>query len=90
MPAGLAPDGTTVVSPSVTMTWSGVSGAASYEIAIERQVGATWTSYTTYTSTTPSKTFWPQSHGTSYRFHVRAIVANVPTAWSVWASFAFS
>lgn len=90
VPTGLAPDGTVVSTPSVTMTWVGVTGASRYEVAIERQVGTAWQAYTTYSTTATSKTFWPQTHGVSYRFRVRAIVGSAPTEWSALATFAFS
>jgi hypothetical protein len=89
VPVGLAPDGVTVTTPSVTMAWSAITDATSYQIAIEYQVGSAWSSYVTYSSTTASKTFWPQYHGTSYRFRVRAQVGGVFGAWSADATFAY-
>ena len=71
------------------MTWSAVAGATQYQDAIEVQVGAAWQAYTTYTTTTASKTFYPQTRGTSYRFRVRALVAGSYGAWSSYATFAY-
>jgi hypothetical protein len=89
VPTGLAPDGVTVTTASVTMTWGAVTGATRYEIGIETQAGTSWQSYVTYTTTTASKTFWPQIHATSYRFRVRADRGAGYGAWSSFATFAY-
>jgi hypothetical protein len=89
VPSGLAPDGVTVTTASVTMTWGAVTGATRYEIGVEYQIGTTWQSYFTYTSTAASKTFYPQHHATSYRFRVRADLGSGYHAWSSYATFAY-
>jgi hypothetical protein len=89
VPTGLAPDGITVTAASVALTWSAVTGATRYEIAVETQAGTGWQIYFTYTSTTAGKTIWPQTHGTSYRFRVRADRGAGYGAWSSFATFGY-
>jgi len=90
VPTNLAPDGGTLASASVTMSWSAGTGADAYEVGIEYLSGTTWRTYTTYAASTTSKTFWPQYHATSYRFRVRARTAGAWSPWSAWAQFAWT
>lgn len=89
VPTGLMPDGVTVTTAAVTLRWSAVTSATQYTVAIEYLVAGTWRAYTTYTTTTASKTFYPQTHGTTYRFRARARVGGVDGAWSTDASFTY-
>lgn len=86
----LAPDGTTVSTPAVTLTCGAVTGATKYEFSIE-SLGKTgsWVPYTKYTGTGPSRTFYPQLHGTTYRWRVRAELSGAWTASSKDATFAY-
>lgn len=86
-PTGLTPDGGTVLtSSSVTMSCAAVTGATSYEFAIEYLVSGAWKTYYTYAPTLPRQTFYPQSK-TSYRFTVRAKVNGTFTPKSNAATF---
>lgn len=89
VPTNLSPSGGTITTPSVTLRCDPVSGATSYELAIEVRSGATFGAYYTYTSSTPSKTFYPATHGTAYRFRVRASTAAGFGPWSSYATFDF-
>lgn len=84
-PTGLSPSATTITTGSVTLRCDAYTGATRYELVVEVLSGGTWSSYTTYTTTAPSKTFYPVTHGTSYRFRVRAQTAS---AWSPASSYA--
>ena len=74
-------------TPNVTLTFAPVASATRYEIAIESLGASGFTAYFTYTTTTPSKTFWPATRGTTYRFRVRATVGGTVRAWSAYATF---
>lgn len=89
VPAGLAPDaGILVTTASVTMTWTPVAGATSYDVAIENLTTlSTWATYYTYSGAAANRTFYPQVHSTSYRFRVRSLVAGVRSDWSAYATF---
>ncbi len=89
VPVGLQPDGVTMTTASVTMSCSPVAGASRYEFSIEYGGGTLWTTYTSYLTTLPTKTFWPQVHGRSYRWRVRATVNGVAGTWSAWATFQY-
>ena len=71
------------------MSCASVSGATSYTFDIQYVHSGSWASYYTYTTSTNSKTFWPQVTGTSYRFRVKATNANGDSSWSGWASFSY-
>ena len=86
-PSSLAPDGTTVATASVTLSCGAVAGATRYDFAIESASGAGWVAYYTYSSSAPSRTFWPQTRGLDYRFRVRALVNGTVGDWSSYASF---
>lgn len=90
VPTALAPDGNVVVSTSsVTLTCSGVTGATSYEFAIESQSANGYVPYYTYAPTAASRTFYPWTHGIGYRWRVRAKVAGVFGAFSPYATFQY-
>jgi hypothetical protein len=90
-PTGLSPDGVSLSSASVTLACAPVAGATRYELAIEHRLpGGQYTPYVTYTTTAPSKTFYPQIHKTSYRFRVRAETGGSFGAWSGFASFDYN
>jgi GH25 family lysozyme M1 (1,4-beta-N-acetylmuramidase) len=84
-PTNLTPSGGAVSTPAVTLRCDPVTGASSYELAIEVRSGASFGAYYTYTSSTSSKTFYPSTHGTAYRFRVRARTA---AGWGPWSSYA--
>jgi hypothetical protein len=75
--------------PGLSAVTLGVSGlyGTHYEFALEWLDGSgAWASYFTYTSTTPSKTFYPQ-YVARYRFRVRALTGatwSVPTAYATF------
>ncbi len=87
VPGSLSPDGTTMTTSSVALSCSAVTGATSYQFAIESNGGGGWAPYYTYTSNTPSRTFWPQTRNEDYRFQVRALVSGVYGDWSSYATF---
>ncbi len=87
-PTGLAPDGNTVSTSSTMLTWSNES-ATKYQILMENGSPGAWQYYATWTSTVPSFTVWPQTHGKSYRWRVRAKNAIGWGGWSSWAQFYF-
>ena len=90
-PTGLTPTGgADLSSASVTLDWSSVGGASSYELEIQYQQGASWTWYWTYTPTASAKTFWPQVDPATYRWRVRAKSGGGTGPWSGWATFDLS
>lgn len=89
VPTGLNPSGGLFTSASVTLTCLSVQAATRYEFAIEYGSPTSWAPYFNYVATAPATTFWPQAHGKSYRFKVRAEVGGVWGAWSDPATFQF-
>lgn len=90
VPGNLSPDGgVTLSGASVKLTCSAVSGATSYEFAIESQNSTGWVPYFTYAGSTPARTFYPQAHGIAYRWRVRAKVNGAFGAWSAYATFQY-
>jgi hypothetical protein len=90
VPGNLTPDGDPLLSTSsVTLSCSAVSGATAYEFAIEFQSASGFSPYYTYPATSPSRTFYPQIHGTDYRWRVRAKVAGAFGDWSSYATFQY-
>lgn len=85
-PSGLTPSGVTIPASLVTLSWSAISGATSYEVAIETANGSTFEPYYTYTATSASKAFSPTLKR-DHRFRVRASVGGVWSPWSGYASF---
>jgi len=88
-PTGLSPDGGQAFpgGGAVTMSTSPLSGALEYQFAIEYAAGGVWSTYYTYTTSSPSKTFYPSVRGTDYRFHVRARNDVGWGPYSAWAWF---
>lgn len=86
-PTGLTPDGATLSGGAVTLSCSPVQGASQYEISIELQTIGGFAPYFTYKASAPTKTFYPQVHGATYRWKVRATVGGSPGPWSNPASF---
>jgi hypothetical protein len=87
-PSGLSPDGwVSVPSGWMTMQWSPVAGATSYEVYILYAAAAGWTYYYTYTTNTNSVTISPSYHGTSYAWNVKAKNAAGTGLQSSWAYF---
>ncbi|NIR45477.1 MAG: hypothetical protein GWN99_13805 [Gemmatimonadetes bacterium] len=90
-PTGLSPTGgVTITTGSVTMSCNAVTGATSYEFAIEYLSGGVWRTYYTYSSDSNAKTFWPVHADTTYRWRVRARNGHGWGAWSGWAEFYFA
>jgi len=89
VPTPLTPvDWATAYGPEVTMTWSDV-GASSYELKIYWHDGDDWNYYYGYTTSSPSKTFWPVVDDVYYGWTVRAVVGGVPTEWTDASRFFF-
>ncbi|MFO0712539.1 MAG: GH25 family lysozyme [Sandaracinus sp.] len=88
-PTNLSPSGGTVTTDAVTLRCDPVASATSYELAIEVASGASFVPYYTYTSSTPSKTFYPATHATTYRFRVRARTSAGWSPWSTSATFGY-
>ncbi len=86
-PTGLTPNGGSLSTASVTLRCDPVDGATSYEIAIEYIVSGSYRSYYTYTTSVPSKSFYPATRGTTYRWRVRARTAAGLGPYSSYASF---
>lgn len=89
VPGSLAPDGTTLATTSVTLTFSAVPSATTYEIAIEYGGGSSFQPYVTYSGAATSRTFYPAIHGTTYRWKVRAKVGTAFGDWSAPATFQY-
>ena len=66
--------GVVETSSSVTISCASVSGATSYTFDIQYVHSGSWASYYTYTTSGPTKTFYP-AYDTDYRFRVRALLA---------------
>ncbi len=85
-PTSLAPDGATVSTPSVALTWSD-TGATKYQLLLERGSPGAWKYSWTWTPATASYTVSPQYHDINYRFRVRGQNAVGWGTWSEWAQF---
>ncbi len=88
-PTGLTPSGGLITTGSVTLGCTAVTGATHYEFAIDVRSGTTFAPYFTYSATSPTKTFYPATHGTAYRFRVRAQTASGWSEYSSYATFDF-
>ncbi len=86
-PTGLAPSGGTISGDSVTLSCADVAGAVRYEFSLETVAAGTARPYYTYDKTAPQVTFWPQVHGVTYRFQVRADAGAGFGPWSAPSSF---
>jgi hypothetical protein len=85
---GTPPAAPTEAGPAVRLSCRAVSGASRYEFTIE--YGTTrFAPYYAYSTTVPSKTFYPQYRGTGYRWRVRAQAGGAWGGWSRWAVFRF-
>lgn len=89
VPGSLAPDATLVSTAAVTLSFSAVASATTYEIAIEYGGGNAYQPYVTYATTTTARTFYPAIHTTNYRFRVRAKVGATFGDWSAYATFQY-
>jgi hypothetical protein len=88
-PVGLSPnDGADLPGPSVTLSCGAVAGATAYAFEVEREYGASFIDYQTYSSGVASKTFWPAVSGT-YRWRVRAEADGTWSSSSGWHTFTF-
>jgi GH25 family lysozyme M1 (1,4-beta-N-acetylmuramidase) len=85
----LSPNGTTLSSAAVTLTCSALAGATQYEFVIESAKGQSYVPYMKYSATQPSRTFYPQLHGTTYRWRVRALLNGSWTEPSIDATFQY-
>ena len=85
-PTDLTPNGDTLTSASVTMACAPMTGATSYEFALEYLVSGAWRTYYAYQPTASKQTFYPAAK-TSHRFTVRAKVNGAWTPASSPASF---
>ena len=90
VPATISPTGAErVTTPNVTLESSGVTGATAYQFAIEYEGPSGYLPYYTYSTGAASVTFYPATHGISYRWQVRAEVGGAFGAWSPYATFDF-
>ena len=90
-PTALNPrDWATDTGGDTTLTWSPSGAAASgYEVQIHWWDGAAWQPYYTYTTTTPTRTFWPVVEA-PFAWRVRGQSSAGIGAWSAWAYFTFA
>ena len=86
-PTSLSPDGTTVTTSSVTLACAPITGATSYQFAIDSASGTSWVAYYTYSSTGASHVLYPQTRNDDYRFRVRAMTSSTWSDWSSYATF---
>lgn len=70
----------TVYGPSVTMSWT--EPGSQYQVAVYWYSSSGWADYYTYTTSDPSKTFWPAVDDTYYAFSVRSYNSG---AWGGWS-----
>lgn len=87
-PGGLSPFGATITTPDVTLACAPVPSATQYEFAIETGSGGAFSPYVTYTTSAPSRVFYPTLRPKDHRFRVRAKVGGAWGPWSVYATFA--
>ena len=71
----------TVYGPSVTMSWD--EPGTEYQVAVYWYSSSGWADYYTYTTTTPSKSFWPVVDDTYYAFAVRS---STGSGWGSWSA----
>jgi len=88
-PWGLSPNGGTITTDSVTLSWSKPAGATGQEVRIESLNGGVWTDYYTYTPSGSSKVFWPAMDSGQLRFKVRVQNEAGWSSWSSWATFSY-
>jgi hypothetical protein len=82
-------DGATFnVGDSVGFSWTQVTGATGYAIAIEKQgTDGTWVSYTSSSVSGTSKDPFVWTEAGAYRWHAQATASNVVSPWSDYRSF---
>ncbi len=73
-----------VTSSGATLSWTGVTGATSYNIQYKINGGATWT---TTTSTSASKVLTGLTAATIYNWQVQAVCSGGSSAYVVGANF---
>lgn len=91
-PAILAPtEGATIKSGQVNLSCESVQGASSYafEIQIQNPTTQAWGTYFTYTGTTASRSFYPQTLNRNYRVRARAKTGTTWTPDSAWRGFRY-
>jgi hypothetical protein len=88
-PTGLTPHATTITTESVTLRCNAITGVSQYEFWVEVWVGSGYQYYYTWEGGTNSRTFWPQTPNTDYRWRVRAKNSGGWGDWSNWAVFFF-
>ncbi len=91
-PTGLTPGsssgpGPTLTSSPVSLSWGAVTGAASYEVVVERNDTWGWTQAGTTTALTAGWSYPPAFFGQDYRFRVRAYDGSGYSAWSADSFF---
>ena len=90
VPGSLAPDGGALLgTTSVTLSFSAVASASTYDVAIEYGSGNAFQSYVTYSGAATARTFYPAVHGTTYRWRARAKVGTTFGDWSAYATFQY-
>lgn len=89
-PASLTPNNDADAgSSAVTLAWSGVAGARSYDVAIRYEKDGASVAYYTYRTTQLSQRFWPKIRNTRYRWTVTATLGDGKQARSDEATFRF-
>lgn len=73
----------------MTLSCDDVPSASNFAFEIEYDAGGNYQAYYTYQGTTPSRTFWPSYHDTTYRWRVRAKTGGEWSPDSAWTSFAY-
>lgn len=87
VPTGLYPNGHTITTSSLTLSWSDQGATATlHEVEIEWWDGDEWKYYYTYNPAGTSKTIWPYVKNTKYRFAVRGY--NESGGWGDWSGWA--
>ncbi|MFT4976870.1 MAG: hypothetical protein ACI8S6_002775 [Myxococcota bacterium] len=71
----------TVYGPDVTMSWD--EPGSQYQVAVYWYSSSGWADYYTYTTSDPSKSFWPVVDDTYYAFAVRS---KSGSSWGGWSA----
>lgn len=89
-PASLTPNNDADAgSSAVTLAWSAVAGARSYDVAIRYEQDGASLPYYTYRTSQPTQRFWPKIRNTRYRWTVTATLGDGKQARSDEATFRF-